>query len=87
MDTLDSPTIPDGYRETKNGRPQHSDGRCSLLGQPDVVMEVSIEVSEYPVSSRSDTQTTGRSLIKEFTSGPKKLPVLSRSVVAVILSA
>jgi hypothetical protein len=44
MDTLDSPIIPDGYMVTENEKPQE-DGRCFLLGQPAVIMEISIEVS------------------------------------------
>jgi hypothetical protein len=37
MDILNSSTIPDGYMETKNGRPQQQERGCFLLGQPDVI--------------------------------------------------
>jgi hypothetical protein len=43
-------------RELRMGDLNNRTGRCFLLGQPDVIMGISTEVSEYPVSLRSESK-------------------------------
>jgi hypothetical protein len=82
MDTLGSPTVPDGCMETRNGRPQQQDGWCFPLGQPGVVIYGGYDGKIC--SSRSESQETSQfqqriARVQSVPAASCKRPVSSRS--------